>query len=174
MELGGSVYLYALAALGMTFSTTVAIFVVLRHASGAPFSPVQTYAIEVLMERGFLVAGFGVLPMLVELFAVTPSAIWRICSAALFAFFVPYWLLNPRRRRRYSNGPAPLFILIVWAADWLLTLWLLANAIGYPALPASGPYAASVTFLLAQSCYVFMRRLLDFLGRAGPLSSQGP
>jgi hypothetical protein len=173
MELGGSVYLYALAALGMTFATTVAIFVVLRHASGAPFSPGQTYAIEVLMERGFLVAGLAILPMLIGIFDMSHSIVWRISSGIVFAFFIPYWWISPGRRRHIAQASAPLFMRIFWVVDWVLTIWLLANSIGVPFPPGPGPYAVAVTFLLAQTCFAFLQRLLDFLGRGGPLSSQG-
>src|SRR5512146_3536483 len=83
MELPGSTYLLALAAISVTFVSVSTIAVVFRQAQGAVLS-----RFELLLMRAFLMTGLmatvaSLVPPLLGLFGITPSLVWRVSSLAL-------------------------------------------------------------------------------------------
>ncbi len=163
MELAGSVYLYAIAALGMTFATMSAIVVVLRHTTGAAISKYQLYLTRLYVEQGFLAAGYSILPMLIAQFEAPNSSVWRLSSGIVCAAVMLRMLAVTRRHRTAAETPYSRPARINIGMIGLTALLLLINALGIPYQPGPGMYALAVTYLLGQACFTFSARLGEFL-----------
>jgi hypothetical protein len=81
MEIQGAAFLYALAAAAMAFIGFSAIVVIIRQTLGAGLSPFQLLLTQVLIEHGFVVFFFSLLPLLLALFGISHESVWRIPAA---------------------------------------------------------------------------------------------
>src|SRR5271163_1900005 len=112
MEVKGATVLYALAGLMITFAGFSALLLTLRPAAGAKWSLLDKYLARTVMTYIFVLTAAALLPLLLALYDIQETWIWRI-SAVLFA--VPMLFLQltyPYRRRKViGTGPPPA----IWA-----------------------------------------------------------
>ncbi len=163
MELPGTNYLLALAAISITFVTVSTIAVVFRQVQGAVLSE-----FELLLMRAFLISGLmatiaSLIPPLLGLFGITPALIWRVSSLAFGLAILWRTIYLIRRRARVGPASVPPSIHILNAITIAAVLGLLANAIGIPAEPGVGLYALAATWLLVNSVVAFIISLGMFL-----------
>jgi hypothetical protein len=83
MELNGSVYLYTLATLAMTFVGFCAIVLVFRQSMGAQSSAFHRYASHIYIELGFMSAAFAMLAPLMATGGLAHDQVWRASSALI-------------------------------------------------------------------------------------------
>jgi hypothetical protein len=164
MELHGTAYLYALSAVAVAFLGFTAIVVIIRQSLGDGLSSMQVLLVHTLIEHGFAVVGFALLPPLVALFDLSHDLIIRISSGAA-AIGIAVWHLEFALRRypRIAQRRPPTFAYINFAITTLFTLVLFANAAGIPFKPQIGPYASAVTWLLCQAANIFLLSFNVFL-----------
>ncbi len=163
MDLPGSAYLLALAAISITFVSVSTIAVVFRQVQGAALSK-----FELLLMRAFLVSGLmatiaSLLPPLLGLFGITPALVWRVSSLALALAILWREIYFIRRRRQDPPGPQPLSISLLIGITIAAVLGLFANAIGILFEPGVGLYALAATWLLVNSVVAFIISLGMFL-----------
>src|SRR5664279_4780250 len=104
MELPGSGYFYALAALAMAFVGFTAIVVVLRQGTGKPLSALHLLFTHLFVELGLMATAFAMLAPTLAVCGMNEEWLWRISSAIMIAVLVP-WLITYSRRRKAA---APL------------------------------------------------------------------
>jgi hypothetical protein len=150
MEIQGAAFLYALAAAAMAFIGFSAIVVIIRQTLGAGLSPFQLLLTQVLIEHGFVVFFFSLLPLLLALFGISHESVWRISSgvaAAVISSWILYYYV--RRYPAVRSKPHPLFAWINFAIASVAMLSLLGNAAG--------------TFYQPQAGRLRCRNFVDFL-----------
>ena len=163
MELAGSGYLYALAALSMTFAGFSAIVIVLRQTIGRQLSPFHLLVTRLYIESGFWAAAFSMLPPLLALCGVPAAAVWRISSAAIAAVLIAYGATYRMRRRAIVQDKLPSRRWIAIACLSVMVIAGLAcNIIGIPYRPNPAPVAIAATWTLTCGAIVFVLALTSF------------
>jgi hypothetical protein len=75
MELPGSGLFYALAALSMAFVSFTSIVVVLRQATGKPFSPLHILFTRLFCEMGLMATAFAMLAPVLAICGVSEDLV---------------------------------------------------------------------------------------------------
>jgi hypothetical protein len=75
MELPGSGLFYALAALSMAFVSFTSIVVVLRQATGKPFSPLHILFTRLFCEMGLMATAFAMLAPVLAICGVSEDSL---------------------------------------------------------------------------------------------------
>jgi hypothetical protein len=149
-------YLYAMAAVGMSFAGLSVLTMILGQMLGGQMNKFDGFVARSWVQLGFMITLGSILPPLLALFDVPMPMVWRI-SSGLLAVILGYWALTfPRRRRAAKPSPLPMQVKMFCAAMDLVALALAANAIAVPAKPLPGVYAASVTAILIGAAMLFL------------------
>jgi hypothetical protein len=127
MDLPGSPYLYALAALAMTFAGFSAVAIVLRQTLGRRLSPFHLLVTRLYIESGFWAAAFSMMAPLLALCELPPDLVWRLSSIAIAAILIAYGATYPVRRRRIVPDGLPSRR---WIAIGCVSLVVVAALIG--------------------------------------------
>src|ERR1700730_5651062 len=98
MELPGSGYFYALAALSMAFVGFTSIVVVLRQGTGKPLSPLHVLFTSVFVEQGLMATAFAMLAPTLAICGMREDLVWRVSSAMMLIVLVPWLFIYPKRR----------------------------------------------------------------------------
>ena len=169
MELPGTVYLFTLAALAVTFVGFSTLVVILRQTLGGTLSKLDILITRIFIQLGFIVAAGALLPPLFFLLGWQPAIIWRVASliAAVpsFLFAVTY----PMRRRGAVDVPTPIIVWIDVAILLAASLVLAWNGVGPGVVPGAGLYAAGLTgvFFLSGWSYLQAINVLLIISRLG-------
>ena len=153
MELPGSGYLYTIAALAMTFVGFTTIVLVFRQNMKA--SPITALHSHGYMEHGFSAAAFAMLAPLLATFGLSVPVIWRSTSLIIAIVIIGHHWFTLHRFMRMT-GRFPLRFLINSGISVIVTIALLANAVGSPFDPQLGPVAAAATLRLFIGAEIFM------------------
>ncbi len=163
MDLPGSNYLLALAAISITFVSVSTIAVVFRQAQGDVLSEFELFLMRLFLVSGLMATVASLLPPLLGLFGIAPSLVWRV-SSLVFALAI-LWreIAFIRRRPQFRPGPRPPSIYVLYGITIAAVLGLLINAIGVLSEPGVGLYALAATWLLVNSVVAFIISLGMFL-----------
>ena len=154
MEASG--YLYAIAAIGMSFAGLSVLTMILRQILGGQLTRFDHFVARSWVQLGFMITLGAILPPLFGLFDVSTPLVWRIPSAVM-AIILGCWALTFRRRRIATNATRlPIPVITFLAAMDLVALALAANAISLPVARLPGVYAASVTAILVGAAMLFL------------------
>lgn len=164
MELPGSNYLLALAAISLTFVSVSTIAVVFRQVQGAVLSQFELLLMRVFLVTGLMATVAALVPPLLGLFGITPSLIWRVSSLALAVAMLWRETYAMRRRAQVRREPVPPSIYLLFVIAIATVLGLFINAIGIFSEPGVGPYALAATWLPVNSVGAFIISLGMFLG----------
>jgi predicted anti-sigma-YlaC factor YlaD len=91
MELPGSGYFYALAALAMAFVGFTAIVVVLRQGTGKPLAPLHVLFTKLFVELGLMATAFAMLAPTLAICGLSEALVWQVSSIIMLVVLVP-WL----------------------------------------------------------------------------------
>jgi len=166
MELPGSIYLYALATVSITFVGFSAILLIFRQAIGGAMTRYDTYFMLSFIKSGFIVTAGSLLPPVLALYGLSPSAVWRVSSVTMAIAVFMFVVTLPGRRRAASRQRIPMYILILLFVQVLIASYLLINGIGGPIEPRAAPYAAAMTGLLFTYGIAYLRALATVLGES--------
>ncbi len=145
MELPGSTYLLALAAISITFVSVSTIAVVFRQVQGAVLSKFELLLMRVFLVTGLMATVASLIPPLLGLFGITPSLIWRVSSLAFALAILWREISYIRRRPLVQSGPPPRSIYVLYGFTIAAVLGLIINAIGILTEPGAGLYALAAT-----------------------------
>lgn len=149
-------YLYAMAAVGMSFAGLSVLTMILGQMLGGQMSKFDGFVARSWVQLGFMITFGSVLPPLLALFELSPSVVWRTSSGAM-AIILGFWALTfPRRRHAAKSTRLPSQVIIFCAAMDLVALALAANAIAVPVERLAGVYAASITAILIGAGMLFL------------------
>ena len=167
MEPTGSTYLYALAAVSITFVGFSALLVIFRQARGDALTRYESYFVLSFIQPGLIVTGGSLLPSVFALYGFPAPAVWRASSIIAAIPIVVFVTTLPSRRRAATGGkPIPLYVRVLASVDLVIALYLIANAAGIAAANGVGPYAASLTALLLTTVTAYVIALSVALGEA--------
>ncbi len=163
MELPGSNYLLALAAISITFVSVSTIAVVFRQVQGALLSKFELLLMRIFMVSGLMATIASLLPPLLGLFGLTPSLVWRISSLALALAILWREVYSIRSRVKVSPGRVPRFMYLLVGITLAAVLGLFVNVIFILPEISAGLYALAATWLLVNSVVAFIISLGMFL-----------
>ncbi len=163
MELPGSNYLLALAAISITFVSVSTVAVVFRQVQGTVLSKFELYLMRLFLVSGLMATIASLLPPLLALFGISPSSVWRVSSLAFALAILWREITFIRRRPQVQSGPLPPSIYVLYGITIAAILGLFINAIGLLAEPGVGLYALAATWLLVNSAVAFIISLGIFL-----------
>jgi hypothetical protein len=164
MELPGSIYLYALATVSITFVGFSALLLIFRQAMGGAITRYESYFMLAFMQVGFIVTSGSLLPPALALYGMSPTAVWRVSSITMAIPVFVFAVTLPGRRRAATHQRIPMFVAILLILQLLFGVYLLLNAIGMPASSGVAPYAAAMTGLLFTSGIAYLQALAVALG----------
>jgi hypothetical protein len=156
MEPSGSTYLYALAAVSITFVGFSALLVIFRQARGEAMTRYESYFVLSFIQPGFIVTGGSLVPSVFALYGLPAPTVWRVSSAVMAIPILLFVATLPARRRVATSAPIPRYVQILSWLQLLIALYLILNAIGMPASAGIGPYAASLTALLFTTAIAYV------------------
>jgi membrane associated rhomboid family serine protease len=150
------VYLYAIAAVGMSFAGLAVLTMILRQILGGQLTKFDSFVARSWVQLGFMITFGSILPQLLALFEISTPMVWRI-SSGLIAIILGCWALTfPQRRLATNPTRLPIPVIIFVVAMVLITLALAANAIVVPVEHLPGVYAAAVTGILIGAAMLFL------------------
>jgi hypothetical protein len=164
VDLPGSGYFFALAALAMTFVGFSAIVITFRQGTGLPLTPLQILTTSQYIELGFMAAGFAMLGPLLALCGLPEGLVWRLTSLVIIAVRTPSFVVYPKRRKLAApDEELPLRYKINVAIFAAIAILLLMNAIGVPFPPSPAPVAIAASHTLLVATSLFVRTFTLFL-----------
>ncbi len=163
MELPGSSYLLALAAISVTFVSVSTIAVVFRQVQGGVLSEFELLLMRVFLVSGLMATVASLIPPLLALFGMTSSLVWRVSSLALALAIILRTIYFFRRRSQVGPGSSPPSIYVLYGITVAVVLGLFANALGILSEARVGLYALAATWLLVDSVIAFIISLGMFL-----------
>ncbi len=157
MELPNATYLYTLALIAIAYVGFTAIVLILRQSVGGALLPIDTLVARLFMGWGFLLTYLSIFPMLLAVFDLTHSAVWRISSVLAGLSFVAIQVSYPILRGRITAEPTPLHVWFHFAVGLVLGVVLLANAVIVIPAMVGAIYVAAVTLYLVQASFAFVQ-----------------
>ncbi|MFZ1171801.1 MAG: hypothetical protein WBG16_24145 [Bradyrhizobium sp.] len=149
-------YLYAIAAVGMSFAGLSVLTMILRQMLGGQMTKFDSFVARTWFQLGFMITFGSILPPQLALLEVSTPMVWRI-SSGLMAIILGWWALTfPGRRHATNPTPLPMQVITFVAAMALIALALAANAIAVPVGHLPGVYAAAVTAILIGAALLFL------------------
>lgn len=164
-ELFGSVYLFNLSILAITFAAVSALVMLLRQTMGGKLSNFDVHLIATYVGTGFVLAIAAILPPFIAAFGLQPSWTWSI-SSGLAAFLLAATEVSVLKRRRRVDAGWKFMSLAqkaAFAGEGLAVVLLAANAL-IPAVQGLALFEAGVTLALAVLMWTFVRRISSLLG----------
>jgi hypothetical protein len=148
MELPGANYLYALATISVTFVGFSALLLVFRETIGGKMTGYDSYFTLSFMQAGFIVTAGGLLPQLLAFYEMSHISVWRASSAIMAVPIFLFVIKSPARRRAATKEPVPFYVGLLLLLQFLAGVYLLLNAVGWPAPPNLAPFALALTVML--------------------------
>jgi hypothetical protein len=164
MELPGSAYFYALAALSMAFVGFTSIVVVLHQSTGKPLSPFHVLITSLFVELGLMATAFAMLGPTLAVFGIRELLVWQISSAIMLAVLVPWLMTYPMRRTAAApNERLPLRWYIMTMLGTVAVVALGLNVVGSVIKPGPAPLAIATVYVLSYASVAFLRTYSAFL-----------
>lgn len=164
MELAGSGYFYALAALSMAFVGFTSIVVVLHQGSGKPLSPFHVLITKLFIELGLMATAFAMVAPTLAICGVREVFVWRISSVIMLAVLVPWLVTYPIRRKAAApDQKFPIRGYVLNALGTLVVIALGVNVVGSPIISNPAPLAVATVFVLSFAAVSFFWTYASFL-----------
>ena len=165
MPIAEATYLYALAALSVSFVGFSTLVLIFRQSAGDRLSSYDSYFVLTFMQAGFIVTAGALLPPLVALYGVPEETVLRVASAITAVPICWFVASVPRRRRAATGAPAPTFVRLLLILQLLAAIALMLTAVGLPLAHGVAPYASALTLILVTSGIAFLLALERALPR---------
>ena len=157
MELIGSGYFYALAALSMAFVGFTSVVVVLYQSTGKQLSEFHILLTRLFVELGLMATAFAMLAPTLAVSGFEVDHVWRISSAIMLATLVPWLVSYPFRRRVVApTERLPLRWYIMTGLGIGVVGGLVLNMAGWIIDPGPGPLAIATVFVLSYAAVAYI------------------
>jgi len=159
VEVKGATFLYALAALMITFAGFSAMLLGIRQAAGARLSLLDRFVVKTILVHLFILTGAALLPPLLGLWNVSEAWLWR---AAALCFAIPMLVLlltySHRRRKVVGAGPPSVgFAVFIVAGSAAIVAMLIYIEGGFEYQPAA--YVTGLTANFFTTAFGFVTAL---------------
>ena len=164
-DLPGSVYLYALATVSITFVGFAALIIVVRSSAGHELTKYDTYFLLSFIQVGFISTAGSLLPSLFALWRWNPHVVWRVSSG--LTLLPMFWFIAhlPRRRRAATGQPLPRFLIVLLSFQSLVVATFAAQAAGIFDGYDAAVYASGIATILITSGIAYLIALNVMLPR---------
>ncbi len=126
MEFKGATFLYALAALMITFAGFSSLLLAVRPAAGARVSLLDRYLAKTVMTYIFVLTAGALLPALLALYDMQENRIWRDAAGLFGLPMLSLQVTYPWRRRvAVGKGPPPAVFAVLVVLGSAATLSML-------------------------------------------------
>jgi len=159
MEIPGSTYLYALATVSITFVGFSALLLIFRQTMGGAITKYDSFFTLSFVQTGFIVTAGSMLPQLLAMFEWSHSAVWRVSSSTMAITVLSFIATFSLRRRAATGARAPLYVNVLLAAQVLVALSLISDALGKPLEPGAALYACAMAGFLLTSGIAYLMAL---------------
>ena len=88
MDLPGTVYLYTLATLMVTFAGFSALLLMIRQAAGAQLSPLDRFLTRTVVGNLFVLTGGALLPPLLQLCGLSEAWVYGVPARSFSGFHI--------------------------------------------------------------------------------------
>lgn len=157
----GAEPLLTAAEVGVAFAGFASVVTVFRRREDGDWSAPDAIRFQLMITSSLSAVFFALLPFAFELFGAQERSTWSACSA-LLALFVGALLVPTSRRASALASTGALSPWVAWpflAGAVTVTALLVLNALGTGFQRESGPYFASLLYLLVLSGVSFARLL---------------
>jgi hypothetical protein len=164
MALDATPYLYALAALSLSFASFSSIVVLLRQMTGGVPSAHHVLLFRLILESSLTTTAAALLPPLLSLFGLRPPLVWHIAGSVALAVMFAHFASYPYRRRRAA--PDRPMGLAAWGNVTLLSCGpalLVFDAVGIGGAPAGAVFVLALYLRLVASGYLFFATFAFFI-----------
>jgi hypothetical protein len=159
MELSGSGYLQTLTLFSITFGGFAVLVAVFRQTIGGRLSDYDVFFIRNTLLRSFMVAGCSLLPLLLALYEISPSNIWRVSSLITSLVLILFTSATYVRRRAATRTGLTKVFVANELLQILTAIFLLVVAHGVLLKPAAGHFSAAVTTIMITAIIGYMAQL---------------
>jgi len=159
MDLSVSGYLETLALLSITFGGFAVLVAVFRQMIGGRLSDHDLYFIRNTLLRSSMVAGCSMLPLLLALYELPPSVIWRLSSLITGLLLILFTLSTYLKRRAVTRTAITKSFAVNAFLQILTALFLLLTANAKILTPAPGHFAAAVSIIMVTAVIGYMTHL---------------
>ncbi len=163
MEESGSIYLFNLSLIAMTFTAVSALVMLVRQTMGGKLSNFDVYLITSFVSLGFAQSLAAILPSLVSLFEPPHSVLWASSSGSAALLLGATLFSVVRLRLRVSPDPIPNSVFFGFCLQGLAVTVLMVNAV-VTAWQGVHLFAGAVTLSVAAVMGAFVRRIASLLG----------
>jgi hypothetical protein len=164
MELPGSGYFYALAALAMAFVGFTAIVVVLRQGTGKPLASLHVLFTKLFVELGLMATAFAMLAPTLAICGLGEPLVWQASSVIMLLVLIP-WLTTYGFRRKAAAPTQKLPLR--WYSMTFLGIAVVAalglNVTSVLIHSGPGPLAIATIFVLSYASVAFIATYSTFL-----------
>jgi len=164
MELPGSGYFYALAALSMAFVGFTSIVVVLHQGTGKPLSPLHFLITSLFVELGLMATAFAMLAPTLAICGIGEILVWKTSSVIMLVVLVAWLIMYPIRRKAAAPDerlPVRWYVMTILGAVAVAALCL--NVVGSPIHSGPAPLAITTVYVLSYASVAFVRTYAFFL-----------
>lgn len=155
-DLPGSVYLYALATVSITFVGFAALIIVIRSAVGRELSKYDTYFLLSFIQVGFISTAGSLVPSLFAMYGWNPHTVWRVSSVVTLLAMLWFIVRLPARRRAATGQRLPPFLIVLLGVQSLVVVMLIAQAAGVFESYDAAVYASSIATILITSGIAYL------------------
>jgi hypothetical protein len=132
VEVKGATFLYALAALMITFAGFSALLLSIRQAAGARLSLLDSFVVKTILIHLFILTGGALLPPILGLWNVSEAWLWRFAALCFAAPMLVLLLTYSRRRKKaVGTGPPPVgfavFVVLGTAAIAAMLIYIVGG-----------------------------------------------
>jgi len=159
VELPGSLYLYAIATVSITFVGFSALLVVFRQSMGGQLTRYDTYFTLSFIQAGFVVTAGALVPPAVALYSVSQDAAWRIAGGIVSILVFTFVARVPARRRAATGQPMPRQIKFMLTLQALSGVSLVLGAAGVYGATVGAAYVSAIAVLLITSGAAYLGAL---------------
>jgi hypothetical protein len=171
MELPGTGYLLALAALAIAFIGFASLVIIfLRPATGGPLTRYDAFFTLSFVQLGFIITFGSLLPPLLSLYRLPEAVVWGWASGISTVPFALFLVATPIRRRLAVGSPPPTYFHLVNSVHGIALLALVLTASGVAGEYRAAVYATAMTLILIASALAYLLALRILL-LADPKSS---
>jgi archaellum biogenesis protein FlaJ (TadC family) len=159
VELPGSLYLYAIATVSITFVGFSAMLVVFRQSMGGQLTRYDTYFTLSFIQAGFVVTAGALVPPAVALYSVSPDAAWRIAGGIVAILVFMFVARVPGRRRAATGQSMPPQITTMLTLQALSGVSLVLGSAGFYGTTVGAAYVSAIAVLLITSGAAYLGAL---------------
>ena len=163
MDVAGSVYLFNLSLVAMTFAAVSALVMLVRQTMGGKLSNFDIFLVTLYVALAFAAGVNAILPPLIALLHFSEAVTWMVASLLAAAVQTMTVLHLQLQRPKAAAVALPLMAIVAYSVHWTAVVLFVANAV-VPAFQGPALHSIAITISLCMAMWTFVRRISLLLG----------